>query len=240
MANMPVGWTWPPDLTMERAGDECLADLGRLGVHWLRVPAEHAINTPIIVIDMRFGSLTVERTRSKGSLVMDCALARALARDAAPVLRGLHVTTLRVGQIHADRDIGGKPGVLSRHSLGLAMDIYALVGEDGREHLVEPGYLAGDPVLHLAEILLGRTGAFRTLMTPGNDPGPHHNHFHLEARAFGDKVVGRLTRGATSGWCALLDVLTLAGGGPTGLRWFALLCHAGDPPGRVAAATLKR
>jgi hypothetical protein len=172
---------------------------------------------------MRFGGLTVKRTRSKGELVMDCALARALARDAAPVLARLHVTELLVGQIHADRDVGTRPGVLSRHSLGLAMDVYGFVTDDGREHLVENGYLAGDPLLHLVELLLGRTGAFRTIMTPGNDPGPHYNHFHIEARAFGDKVVPRLTLGANADACTLAAALTVPGMG-FGMGWLAAVC----------------
>jgi hypothetical protein len=223
--NMPVGWTWPPSDTMTAEGRACLDDLDRLGVHYEAAPAEHAINTPVNVTDMRFGDLTVKRTRSKGSTVMDCALARALARDAAPVLARLRVTELHVGQMHADRDVGGRPGVMSRHSLGLAVDVYGFVTADGQEHLVENGYLAGDATLRLAELMLGRTGAFRTLMTPGNDPGPHYNHFHIEARAFGDKVVPRLTRGFGSDTCAVVDVLSAPGTPHVFvLGWLARFC----------------
>jgi hypothetical protein len=231
---MPVGWTWPPSDAMQEDGKACLAELDALGVHWEAAPPEHAINTPIVVADMTFGGLVVKRTRSKGSIVMDCALARALARDAAPVLRGLDVVELHVGQIHADRDVGGTPGVLSRHSLGLAVDVYGFVTADGVEHLVEPGYLAGDVVLHLAEIHLGRTGAFRTLMTPGNDPGPHHNHFHIEARAFQDKVVPRLVRAAHQDLCGLVDTLATFGVPPATGAWMTTLCVVAESLPRAA------
>jgi hypothetical protein len=220
-SNMPVGWTWPPSPEMQAFGQECLADLDHLGVKWTAAPPVPTINTPIVVNDMMFGGLKVMRTRSKGSLVMDCALARGLARDAAPVLASLSVHELHVGQIHGFREVAGKPGVLSRHSLGLAMDIYSFVTDDGKEHIVEHGYLAGDVTLRVAEILLGRTGAFRTLLTPGNDPGPHYNHFHLEARAFNDKVVAHMVRGAGSGWC---DVVGALGAGGLSLLAVANLC----------------
>jgi hypothetical protein len=223
--NMPAGWIWPPSDSMRADGEACLADLDALGVRWEVGPAEHAINTPVIVADMDFAGLTVKRTRSKGPIVMDCALARALARDASPVLRGLGVRALHVGQIHMYREIDGKPGVLSRHSLGLAMDVYALVTDDGVEHVVERDYLAGDPVLHGAELLLGRTGAFRTLLTPGNDPGPHHDHFHIEARAFADKVVRRLVRGSSADVCAIVDLAVAPGLRWSERGWLAPLCR---------------
>jgi hypothetical protein len=225
-SHLPPGWTWPPSETMQDEGKTCLQDLDQLGVHWLSAAPEQAINTPIAVADMDFGGLIVKRTRSKGSLVMDCELARALARNAAPVLLSLGIHELHVGQISADRDLDRKPGERSRHSLGLAVDVYGFVTADGQEHLVEASYLAGDRVLHLAELLLGRTGAFRTVMTPGNDPGPHYNHFHIDACAFGDKVVTRLTLGATSDWCTVVSVLMSSSttSGSTGPWWLTGLC----------------
>jgi hypothetical protein len=214
---------------MKDEGRACLQDLDQLGVHWQAAPPEHAITTPITVTDMDFGGLVVKRTRSSGSLVMDCELARALARDAAPALRGLGVHELHVGQIKAERD--RQPGELSRHTLGLAMDVYALVTDDGQEHVVETGYLAGDRVLHLAELVLGGSGGFRTVMTPGNDPGPHYNHFHIDALAFGDKVVPRLTLGATTDWCTLVGAVVGGAGDATGPWWLIGLCRAVAPRG---------
>jgi hypothetical protein len=125
---------------------------------------------------------------------MDCLLARALAREAGPALANMKIVELRFGQIHKYREVAGKKGVLSRHSLGLAMDVYAFITEDGVAHVVEDDYDAGDEVLHEAEARVTDTGAFRLLLTPGNDPERHYDHFHFEARAAGDKVVSRPTR----------------------------------------------
>jgi hypothetical protein len=130
----------------------------------------------------------------KGPYVMDCLLARALVRHVGPALADMKVTELRFGEIYKYRDVAGKKGVLSRHSLGLAMDVYAFVTKDGEAHVVQDGYLDGDEVLHEIEARVTDTGAFRTLLTPGNDPRHHYDHFHFEARAAGDKVVSLPTR----------------------------------------------
>jgi hypothetical protein len=74
------------------------------------------------------------------------------------------------------------------------MDVYAFVTEDGETHVVQDDYLAGDEVLLEVERRVTDTGAFRMLLTPGNDPDHHYDHFHFEARAAGDKVVTRPTR----------------------------------------------
>jgi hypothetical protein len=193
--NMPVGWVWPPSDDMTREGKKCQRDLDAAGLAWRPGPRTKAIVTPVIVEDMDFGGLKVT-PRGKGPHVMDCHLARALVRQASPALRSMKVVELRVGQIHKYRDVAGKKGVLSRHSLGLAMDVYAFVTSDGVVHEVEGGYLDGDTVLFDAEDRITDTGAFRTLLTPGNDPDRHHDHFHFEARAAGDKVVTKPTRAA--------------------------------------------
>jgi hypothetical protein len=106
----------------------------------------------------------------------------------------MKVKELRFGQIYKYREVAGKKGVLSRHSLGLAMDVYAFVTDDGEAHVVQDQYNEGDEVLLEVERRVTDTGAFRTLLTPGNDPAHHYDHFHFEARAAGDKVVSRPTR----------------------------------------------
>jgi hypothetical protein len=192
--NLPHGWVWPPSAPMRQEGQRCLRDLDRLGVSWKPAPATRKIVTPIVVEAMSFGGVRLQPRWGKGPYVMDCLLARALARFAGPALANMKVVELRFGQIYKYRQVAGKKGVLSRHSLGLAMDVYAFVTADGEEHVVQDGYDGGDAVLLEAEARLTESGAFRTLLTPGNDPQHHYDHFHFEARAAGDKVVSKPTR----------------------------------------------
>ena len=71
--------------------------------------------------------------------------------------------------------------ILSRHALGLAMDIAEFVDETGRVANVEDDYLKGDPLLHAIEDTVNRSARFRIVLTPGNDPLSHYDHFHIEA-----------------------------------------------------------
>jgi hypothetical protein len=71
---------------------------------------------------------------------------------------------------------------LSRHALGLAIDIRSFVDADGRKAVVLEDYPLGDALLLDAEEALSGTGAFRTILTPRNDPQSHDDHFHLELR----------------------------------------------------------
>jgi hypothetical protein len=110
---------------------------------------------------------------------MDCRLALALAESGAAALRSAGVVELRFAGIHTVRNIAGTR-ILSRHALGLAIDVFEVVTEDGVRHVVERDY--PDVVLLSVERWINDSGAFRYLLTPGNDPRHHHDHFHLEAR----------------------------------------------------------
>jgi hypothetical protein len=189
--NLPKGWSWPPTADMQKQGARCLKDLDRLGVKWRAGKATKKIVTPVVVDDMKFGGLLLT-PRKQGAHVMDCHLARALARWAGPALTKMHVVELRVGQIHKYREVAGKKGVLSRHSLGLAMDVYAFVTDDGAVYTVLDDYDADDGILLEVERRIGVSGAFRLLLTPGNDPDRHDDHFHFEARVPGDGAVKKL------------------------------------------------
>jgi hypothetical protein len=192
--NMPKGWQWPPTVEMQIEGRRCMDDLDRLKVKWKPAPKQGRIVTPVYVTDMKFAGVQLKHRYEKGPYVMDCALARAWARDAGPALAQLGVVEVRHGQIFKLRDVAGKKGVLSRHSLGLAIDVYAFVTEDGTVHDVLGDYTWGDDILLEIEARVTDTRAFRTLLTPGNDPARHYDHFHVEARAAGDAVVSKPTR----------------------------------------------
>ena len=179
--NMPRGWTWPPSQDMVDEGQRCLEHLDELGVKWQAAPAEKKITTPIYVPEMVFGGVKVVPTCRKPPFVMDCQLAEDLEVAGGPTLAALGVVEIRFGGIFEYRTIHGK-SILSRHAIGLAIDIYEMVTDDGVVHVVASDYKKGDEVLLAAEKALRGAGYFRGPLTPGNDPVAHHDHFHLEGR----------------------------------------------------------
>jgi hypothetical protein len=179
--NMPVGWTWPPNKTMVDDGAQCLANLDAIGVKWQKAKGQGKIATPITIPAMELGGLKLHSIWRKGDFVMDCHLALALATSGGPALRSIGVTQINFFGIYEYRNVHGTH-ILSRHAVGLAMDVGSFVTDDGAVHVVKSDYKHGDSVLLAAEQLIDTTGAFRILLTPGNDPKHHYDHFHFEAR----------------------------------------------------------
>ena len=185
-ANMPPGWVWPPSKAMKAEGARCLARLDELGVKWEKGPATRKITTPILVPEMDLGGVKLTAIWRKPPFVMDCHLAEAFAEWGGPVLRAAGVKELRFAGIHDYRAVRGRGrrgrGTLSRHALGLAIDVYEVVTDDDARHVVKGDYRGGDAVLLDVEQRIDQSGAYRLLLTPGNDPRHHHDPFHFEAR----------------------------------------------------------
>jgi hypothetical protein len=122
---------------------------------------------------------------SQGPFPMDCQLALAL-ETIGPELHALGVREVRFGSLYRWSNVrsGGvtKP-YLSRHGLGLAMDIGSFVDDSGRVANIHKDYNQQDPLLHAIEQLINANGNFRIVLTPKNDPISHYNHYHIEARA---------------------------------------------------------
>jgi hypothetical protein len=181
--NMPPNWTWPPSKAMRTAGAKCLAKLDELGVTYKKASAEKKIATPITIPGMELGGLKLTSIWRNGPFVMDCDLALAL-ETYGPKLAAVGVTELQFSRIYGYTNVrtGGtvKP-FLSRHALGLAIDVYSFVDTDGNKHVVETDYPAGDQFLLDVEQAVNDSGGFRLCLTPRNDPKSHHDHFHLEA-----------------------------------------------------------
>jgi len=181
--NMPANWVWPPSRPMIAAGAQCLAKLDELGVEYERAEAQDKIVTPIVVPGMKLGGLELDSLWRKGPFVMDCELALAL-ETYGPQLAEAGVRKLIFSRIWGNTlvRVGGvtKP-YLSRHALGLAIDVYAFVDEAGNKSVVETAYPQGDPFLVSIEDTVNASGGFRLCLTPKNDPISHHDHFHLEA-----------------------------------------------------------
>lgn len=186
--NMPPGWVWPPSKQMKQDGENCLKDLDALGVVWKKGKATRKIATPVVIPSMELGGVKLVSVWRKPPFVMDCHLALAIAAYAGPELRKIGVSEIHFSSLHNYRNVQGTR-ILSRHALGLAMDVRRFKTDDGVVHVVEDDYPKGDATLLGVEDSIARTGAFRTVLTPGNDPKRHADHYHIEARTPRDKVV---------------------------------------------------
>jgi hypothetical protein len=181
--NMPRGWSWPPSRTMAAAARACEARLDELGVAWKPAKAQGHLVDPITVPEGVIGGIAYIPVYEKSAPVMDCQLAAALA-TIAPRLYELGVREVHVGSTYrwSKVRVGGKTkDMLSRHALGLAMDVVSFVDDQGREAVVSHDYKDGDELLLSVEHAIDESGTFRLVLTPKNDPISHKDHFHIEA-----------------------------------------------------------
>jgi hypothetical protein len=180
--NMPRGFTWPPSRTMLAAEADCERSLDAAGVAWHRATREgHIVDA--VTIDAALGGITYAPVFGRGPYKLDCQLALALV-SIGPELAAAGVREVRFGSIYRwskVRAFGKTGNALSRHALGLAMDVVSFVDADGREARVARDYPAGDPLLLEVERTIDASSAFRLVLTPKNDPISHKDHFHIEA-----------------------------------------------------------
>ena len=182
-ANRPKGWQWPPTPAMRTQGKACLKTLSRLGVSWKAAGRRKGIVTPIVVRSLTFNDVKLAPTFRKPPFVMDCHLAVALAK-ASPAIKAAGVSELRFSSIYSYRRAkvnGVQKQALSRHSYGLAVDIYQVRDSADEIFIVEDQY-ADVAVIRELEDVLNATGLFRLVLSPANDPRSHSDHLHLEAR----------------------------------------------------------
>jgi len=181
--NMPRGWRWPPSKTMTAAAHACEQRLDELGVAWQPATAKGHVVDPIVVPGGEIGGIAYVEPGAKQPLVMDCQLVLALATF-APRLYELGVREVRVASAYrwSKVRVGGKTKeLLSRHALGLALDVASFVNDDGREAVVARDYKSDDELLLDIERAIDDSSLFRTVLTPKNDPISHSDHFHIEA-----------------------------------------------------------
>lgn len=181
--NMPEGWTWPPSAAMKQAGARCLARLDAAGIaHDPAKPAKK-VATPIILPAMELGGVALVSLKGKGPHVLDCHLADAIA-VVAPELRALGVHALHFRTLHKYRGVrrkGVSRRVLSRHAVGLAVDVFEVAFDDGDVLRVKNHWRSAGRRLAAVAAVFENSPAFRTPLTPTNDPADHDDHLHLEA-----------------------------------------------------------
>jgi hypothetical protein len=181
--NMPPGFAWPQTNAMKAGEKVCEQSLSDAGIAFEPAPPEGYIADPITVPAMEVGGIQLVRAYGKGSVTFDCQLIRVLSKI-GPELHQLGVRQIRFGSVYRNTNVrvhGETKPILSRHALGLAMDIKSFVDDKGRVADVELDYLKGDELLHSIEDTVNRSTDFRIVLTPGNDPLSHSDHFHIEA-----------------------------------------------------------
>ena len=182
-SNMPRGFTWPPSRAMLDAEKRCERALDDAGVRWHRASRDGRIVDAMTIDDPAIAGIAYTPVFGRGPYKLDCQLALALVAI-GPELAAAGVREVRFGSIYrwSKVRVGGKTkNALSRHALGLAMDVVSFVDGDGREARVARDYTTGDPLLHEVERTIDASRAFRLVLTPANDPISHSDHFHLEA-----------------------------------------------------------
>lgn len=176
----------------------CLRALSRAAVPFVRVrqgvpgvALPVTVTGPIRGVRVRGSGVPAERE------IMDCRLAVALARF-APMLRAMRVRELRHISLFrpaSPAEVARRP-VQTRHPAGLAIDVAALVFDDGRSldvlrdfrgrrgaAVCGPGARvrggAGARALRSVACDAARRGYFNVVLTP-NFNRAHRNHLHLE------------------------------------------------------------
>jgi len=180
-ANMPAGFRWPPSRAMEAAADACQLQLDELGVVYESAKPAGKVVRPL-KINGDIGGITYTPITG-GNHTFDCQLVLTLA-NFAPKLRELGVREVKFGSVFRYTKVrvaGRTKNILSRHALGIALDVYAFVDADGHEANVHHDYKRGSVLLRDLEQAGNSSGMFRLLLTPRNDPKSHYDHFHFEA-----------------------------------------------------------
>jgi hypothetical protein len=184
--NMPRGYAWPPTKQMRAAETACEAKLDELGVDHKPAKSEGRIVDAMTIADaaggMTLGGIAYVSAWRQGPQKLDCQLALALERFGHD-LYDLGVRQIKFGSIYRFTNVrvgGQTKNILSRHALGIAMDIVAFIDDAGREANVKQDYPQADPLLLAIETAVNDSGKFRILLTPKNDPISHSDHFHIE------------------------------------------------------------
>lgn len=181
--NLPPGWTWPPSKETRREGRKCMRELRKMGVKFKRAPRRRMIATPVVVPSMTFGPVLFKPTYRKPPFVMDCRLARAFATY-GNLIGALGIKEIRFSSIYDYRRVRLRHKVhraLSRHALGLAVDVFEVVLTSGEKVDVDKDYWSSPPLI-VAELMLRSSGGFRAILSPAVDPVSHADHLHIEVK----------------------------------------------------------
>lgn len=162
-------------------GVTCLIRLRQLKVPFRSLKSMNNVNTPVEITGPVNG--IAYKPAWRGRLVCDCRFAVALHR-AGLILRNLGVTEMLFSSAYRNSRLGS--GRLSRHAMGLALDIHRVRTKGGdllkvKEHFrrgLADGCIGSSPLLNRLGCLLIEWGVFDRALDPDYDRA-HGNHFHF-------------------------------------------------------------
>ncbi len=180
---MPKGFVWPPNATMQATGAACKAGLTAAAIDFTDASPLERIPTPIELASLEIAGVRYVSIFRKPPFIMDCHLAAVLVQH-SDKLFALGVREVRFSRIYGNTKVrtdGKTKNMLSRHALGMAMDIYSVVDQAGHVAVVGTDYKKADALLLSIEQTLNESHGFRMVLSPKNDPKSHYDHFHIEA-----------------------------------------------------------
>jgi hypothetical protein len=184
----------------------CLRLLRALKVPFTPLKSVKGVATPIRVQGNAIGRTRYIPRYSSNKMVMDCRMALALFR-AGEIFKANEVSGVVFSNFYSYRSVEAT-GRLSRHALGLAIDIHGFVDDKGARLDVTADYEKGlgkgktcegraktykGRVLRDLACDLDASGLFESVLTPDYDAG-HANHYHVSVFHPQDRLRHRLFR----------------------------------------------
>lgn len=162
-------------------GVTCLLRLQRLGVAHRSLRPHGQLLAPMRVLGP-IGGISL-KPLARRPMVCDCRLVLAIHRASA-ALRQLDVRELQFSSAYRPARAGRAR--ISRHAMGLAIDVHAVVAagrrlrvsKDYERGLADPCEAGRVPVLNRMACLLKSRGLFDRVLTPDTNRA-HRDHFHL-------------------------------------------------------------
>jgi hypothetical protein len=136
-------------------------------------------------------------------LVIDCSLAVSLD-EAGRYFRAMGITKAKFSSAYSRRNVRGTNHP-SKHSYGLAIDVYAFIGDDLGAMRIDRDFeqglgdavdcvgsplTQGGAVLKVLQCQLVRSGLFYLVLSPDYDDA-HHDHYHLQAKPWHERTALR-------------------------------------------------
>lgn len=181
-------------------GAACIAAIRRLEVAFRMAPPTRGVTTPVVITGP-VGGVTLTPHWGDAEALMDCRFAWTLA-VLSPRIRAAGFNELRYSSFYSYRNVAGSRR-LSRHALGMAVDIHEMRGPEGmRAHVKRDWERTGgaanacqgpfppNPGGRLRQMVcdLEASGLIYLVLTPDSDQA-HHNHFHISGLRPGDRAL---------------------------------------------------